>query len=54
MAGDTVGWGRLFRSLFRVHVGFSVVRVNSLRIKYPKRTSVDLLGIALSKLKRGI
>ncbi|WP_297092527.1 hypothetical protein [Thermococcus sp.] len=47
-------WGRLFRGLVRVHIGFSIVRINSLGIRYPKKTSGDLLDTAITKLKKGI
>ncbi|WP_157721562.1 hypothetical protein [Thermococcus pacificus] len=45
-------WEHLIRGLVRIHAGFSVVRINSLGIRYPKNTRVDLLDVAIKKVKR--
>ena len=44
-------WGRLLKGLVRVHAGFSIVRVNSLGLRYPKKTNADLLDAAIKKPK---
>ncbi|WP_157868109.1 hypothetical protein [Pyrococcus abyssi] len=45
-------WKRLLKGLIRIHAGFSIIRINSLGIRYPKGTDVDLLNTAATKIKR--
>ncbi len=36
--------------IFRIHTGASVIRINSLRLSIPKRTSINIIDRLLGKV----
>ena len=50
--GDMMNLRRIVGGLVRVHVGFALVRVNSLGKVYPAKTNVNVFELLHRRLKK--